>query len=775
MSALALPPIGASRKRSIGPKMLIWVVYGAIGALCVGYFASLVLRPGDPYWAWLDGWVVDAIELAASGLCLAKGVAQRQGRGVALTLGASLIAWSLGDVVITVQSLGGATPSDLSIANAFYLLFYPLAYVALVLFMRGEIRRLTTPSWMDGLIAGLGAAAVCAAFAFHRIVHLADLSPAATAINLAYPVGDLLLLGLLVGGTALLAGGQKASWALLAAGILVNVIGDSFTLIPQTASPGAIINSMAWPVSILLMSMSVWARRGLSNPMAPRRETGFVLPQVAAVGALAILFLGSLHHINHVAIGLATLTLLTVGFRLSRSVRGIRTLSQERHFLSLTDELTGLGNRRYLFHVLDTFFAGVAESGMAGRSLAFLFLDLDDFKVVNDSFGHSSGDELLRQLGPRLTASLRSSDLLVRIGGDEFAVVLIDADVDYATTVAQRLTTSLREPFTLGAVSARVNGSIGIAIAPSHGTDSTSLMLSADIAMYRAKAGACRYVIYERERDGADSRLRSVEELRAAIDMGHLTLHYQPQLDLRTGEIGGVEALVRWAHPELGMILPEKFIPLAEEGGLIGSVTAFVLEEALAQCAAWRIAGRRLVVSVNVSATNLLDAGFTEQIRSLLGRYNLPADVLVVEITETCIISEFERSRMVIDDLRDLGVVVSIDDFGAGFTSLAHLGSLAVGELKLDRIFVAGLAEQGKRDSDLVQATINLAHAMGLRVVAEGIEDLPTLGLLTAFGCDIAQGYFISRPQSADAVVAWLHDRADSAHGLHALTQALPS
>jgi diguanylate cyclase (GGDEF)-like protein len=616
--------------------------------------------------------------------------------------------------------------------------------------MRGEVRKLTTPNWLDGIVAGLGAAALCSAFAFHSIVHAAGGDALATATNLIYPIGDVLLLGLVVGGTAILSGRRKAPWVLLAIGIVFNVLGDTFAVFGSTSWVSNTAQAIAWPVAILLISMALWLRPKPADPLAPQKAAGFFLPNIATAAALAILFIGSLHHMSTVTVGLATATLATVGLRLVLSVQGMRTLSQERHRQSVTDDLTGLGNRRHLFRVLDTFFAECKEADTPDRPLAFLFVDLNSFKEINDSFGHPAGDELLTQLGARLQGALRGTDLLVRIGGDEFAVVLIDGDADYAVSVAQRLTASLEEPFVLDVVSARISASIGISMAPTDATDSAGLVWCADVAMYRAKLGTTPFALYAPELDEGGNRLQLVEDLRVAIAEGQLVLHYQPQLDLRSGEILAVEALLRWDHPQLGLVPPLNFLPLAEEAGLMRSITELVLEQALAQCSTWRHSGRYLAVSVNISASNLLDDGFADLVRRLLEKYRLPADALVLELTETSIISDFERSRGVIEDLRGLGLVVSIDDFGAGFTSLAYLSNLAVGELKLDRTFIASLAaRQSGRDFELVRSTIDLGHALGLRVVAEGIEDRETLDLLCAIGCDLAQGYFISRPKAA--------------------------
>jgi diguanylate cyclase (GGDEF)-like protein len=446
---------------------------------------------------------------------------------------------------------------------------------------------------------------------------------------------------------------------------------------------------------------------------------------------------------------LAAAILAMVGVLAAVRLRELRVLNDERQRQAVTDDLTGLGNRRFLLRVLDGFFADLAAGG-GGRELAFLFVDLNGFKEVNDCFGHPAGDELLRQLGTRLSASLRRTDALVRVGGDEFALLLLDADAAYADQVAQRITERLSEPFQLDGVRARVGASIGIALAPRDATASERLVWCADAAMYRAKLGGMPVARYESEHDDAGSRLLLADDLRRSLAAGRLELHYQPLMHLRSGEVHAVEALLRWPHPSLGLVAPLKFLPLAEEANLMGELTQWVLGEALAQVAAWRAEGLQLSVSVNVSASNLEDPDFPETVCELLQRARLPAEALVLEVTETSIISDFERSRTVIERLRGHGVVVSIDDFGAGFTSLAHLSSLAVRELKLDRAFIAGLSgSERELDLRLLRATIDLGHALGLRVVTEGIEDAATLELLTELGCDLGQGYFIGRPRPA--------------------------
>ncbi len=431
-------------------------------------------------------------------------------------------------------------------------------------------------------------------------------------------------------------------------------------------------------------------------------------------------------------------------------MRGLRLLTEKRHRQAITDELTGLGNRRQLFNLLDAFFADYADPETVDRTLSLLYVDLDHFKEINDSFGHSAGDELLRQLGPRLIARLRDTDVLVRVGGDELAVLILDTDCDYAAAVARRLIAELDQPFNLDTISVRVGASIGIASAPADASDSAGLLRCADLAMYRAKVGPESYEIYRRDVDDDGNRLRLVDELRDAILEGNLEVYYQPQIDLVTGERSAMEALVRWPHERLGLIAPLDFIPLAEDAGLMQSLTALVLERAVEQCAAWRAAGQFLTVSVNVSATNLLDAGFSGSVMATLARHDVEPASLILEITETTIIRDFELCKQVITQLRGLGLGVSIDDFGAGVTSLAYLGSLAASELKLDRSFLSRLATgDTERNLALVRATIALGHKLNMRVVAEGIEDLDALNLIAAIGCDLAQGYYISQPMPA--------------------------
>ncbi len=708
----------------------------------------------------IDGWGVDMLELVAAGLCLGVVLTRRHDRLIPLILGCGLLSWTLGDIVLTLQSVNGGNTPAISLPDVFYLGFYPLAYVGLVLVMRREVNHLVPATWLDGAIAGLGAAAICASVMFqHAILHSLGGQSLAVAVRLAYPVGDLLLLALIVGGTATFPGRPRARWLVLGLACLVIAIGDSFNLIQLASSHGAVgrvangplgtvANGVGWPTTILLISAAMWLDGRPANLLLSQRTPGFLLPGLAAAASLLIL----LFQPTALALGLALATLVCVGIRAGLSGSRLRRLTDESHRQSVTDHLTGLGNRRRLFTLLDAYFAARGDPGNRDRPLSFLFIDLDHFKEINDSFGHSAGDELLRQVGPRLAGALRSSDALVRVGGDELGVVITGAEPEYASAVAERLLAKLREPFNLGSVTVRISASIGVASAPGDASDSAGLLRCADLAMYRAKVNGTPSEVFRREIDDEGSRLRLVDELRVAITERQLQLEFQPQLDLRTGRISTVEALLRWPHQRLGMVSPPDFLPLAEEVGLMRRLTSAVLEMALTQCAAWRDEGRTLTVAVNISITNLLDETFLDEVRGGLAEHRLPASCLILEITETTIIQDFDGCKAAIERLRRLGLGISIDDFGAGFTSLAYLGVLDLTELKLDRTFIVGLAAGQGSDRALVRATIQLGHALGLRVVAEGIEDEPTLSLLTGMGCDMAQGFFISRPMPASAL-----------------------
>ncbi|MCZ2857938.1 EAL domain-containing protein [Blastococcus sp. VKM Ac-2987] len=418
------------------------------------------------------------------------------------------------------------------------------------------------------------------------------------------------------------------------------------------------------------------------------------------------------------------------------------------------DPLTGLANRRRFIEEVENTVYGDRD-----RRCALVMIDLDRFKEINDSFGHSVGDDLLCLVGPRLQRALGPDDLLARMGGDEFAVLLPDADADRARQVAEDIGAELRDAFVLDGMSLHVDASIGIALCPDHGRDRSLLLARADTAMYAAKRGRMGHEVWAPDGTPATrDRLETLEQLRSALDGEQLDNHYQPKLDLRTGTVVGLEALVRWNHPDRGLLYPDVFLPLAEQAGLMRRLALRVLERALRDLRSWRAQGHDLSVAVNLSVSNLQDVALPEQVAMLLDAFSVPAEALVLEITEDVLMADAARSQQVMAGLRRLGVRLSVDDYGTGYSSLSYLRALPVDELKLDRSFVTHLTSD-TRAAAIVRSTLQLSRDLGMSMVVEGVEDADSLAALREWGCDVAQGYHISRPMPAGRVLGWLDAR----------------
>jgi diguanylate cyclase (GGDEF)-like protein len=410
------------------------------------------------------------------------------------------------------------------------------------------------------------------------------------------------------------------------------------------------------------------------------------------------------------------------------------------------------------------------ESADAADRLALILIDLDNFKEINDTFGHPAGDELLREIGRRLIARASEHDLLVRLGGDEFAILTTLAAADDGQGIATAILDRITEPFVIDGARLLVSASAGVAERTA-GAGIADLLRRADIAMYAAKSARTRVTVYDPELDRLNRlRFETIRDLDAALDQGQLVLHYQPKIDIASGTTFGAEALVRWEHPTRGLLYPDAFLPIVEQNGLMHAVTWAVLQAAVKQLVIWKADGLDISIAVNLSASDLLDDSLADRIEALLGAYSLPAGSLELEITESVIMLDPERARTVLDALRGLGVRIAIDDYGTGYCALAYLQDLPVDELKLDRSFAVRVTTDA-RSAAIVRSTIELAHALGLQVVAEGIEDRQTLEAVERFGCDYAQGFYFSRPVPAADFAAAVH-RAEFEPGARAFPLA---
>ena len=440
-------------------------------------------------------------------------------------------------------------------------------------------------------------------------------------------------------------------------------------------------------------------------------------------------------------------------------VDNARLRAAERHE-ARHDPLTGLLNRRAF---AEGFGRALDEAAVDGRSLAVLVIDLDRFKEVNDRLGHHSGDELLVEVGRRLEAELRDGDILARMGGDEFAVVLAGVDQGRAVEgVVERMRWTLALPMRLGAGTVRTEASIGWAFSPEQGNDVEGLLQRADLAMYAAKRSARRTEV---QRAG----MRACTELevgllgdlrRALVSDDELLLHYQPKLDLATGETVGAEALIRWDHPNYGMLGADALVPLAEDSGLMGALTAWVVPTALRQLRVWHDRGIDLRMAVNISAHDVADPQLAARFAAWLRFAGLTGSCLVVEVTERALLQDGAHTGAALQALRSLGIEISLDDFGTGYSSLAYLESLPVDEIKIDRRFLS--AVDGPRH--VLRSIIDLGHALDKRVVAEGVETVDHVAWLTAAGCDEAQGYLFSRPLDARRMLDWISERTLTGH-----------
>ena len=439
---------------------------------------------------------------------------------------------------------------------------------------------------------------------------------------------------------------------------------------------------------------------------------------------------------------------------LVRSRRLVTVQADENRHQSLHDALTGLPNRTLLY------VRGarcLEDSAVTGAPVALMLLDLDRFKEVNDTLGHHYGDLVLKAVSERLRGAVRASDTVVRLGGDEFAILLPHVNgVTGAQEVAHKIQQSLRASVDAGGVLLDVDLSMGVAVSGTHGDDIEALLKHADIAMYRAKEHNLGVCVYDDElNEHSRDQLGLLGELRRAIDNDELVLHFQPKVSLPGGGFCGAEALLRWEHPTRGLIPPGMFIPAAERTALIRPLTAWVINAALAECKRWQDQGRPLKLAVNVSARNLLDASFGDDVLELLARWDLTPTCLVLEVTESAIMVDPERAGSILRRFANMGIELAIDDFGAGYTSLGHLRTLPVQELKIDQSLVLQMSTSAA-DTLIIGAIIDLAHSLGLRTVAEGVEDADTLQRLSVLGCDIAQGYHLARPMPAAELSQWV-------------------
>ena len=732
---------------------LVSLALGGLALLCALYAGHAILGFGSS--ALFERWIYELVMAGSAALCLARGVLVRQDRGAWLALGAALTLYAAGDLYWNAQLADLEDPPYPSLADAGWLAYYLPAYLAIGLLLRARVGRLRPSQWLDGLIGVLAIAALAVATVLDPVLGVSG-NTAEVATNLAYPVGDLALLIVTLAAVVLVGRRPGRAWIALVAGLALFAVCDSAYLLQVAAgtyAEGGLVDA-GWPIAATLLALAAW------QPMAPARErpVSFAAEQAVTAGfallALGVLALDLVQPVNTAAHVLALVAMVAIVARLGLAARESRGLEQARSVEANTDELTGLANRRSFYAHLDRRLAALT---VTGESAALLLLDLDHFKEFNDSLGHGAGDDLLSEVARRLRACVPAATFIARLGGDEFVVLLPDGSGEQqAADAAHAVQQALAEPVELAGLACHASASVGIAVAPEHGLDRTTLLRRADIAMYRAKHGATAVELFDDvEDDASRGHLELAGELRHALAHDELVLHYQPKAHLASGAVDCVEALVRWQHPRLGLLAPDAFLPVAERHGLMRRVTAVVLEQALRQQADWRRRGIDLTVAVNLAAADLLDVRFPEEVAALLERIGTPRGALQLEITENTVMVDPERVLATLARLGDLGVTFALDDYGTGHSSLTYLKRLPVRELKIDRSFVTDLAA-AHDNAVIVRSTIGLARSLGMRVVAEGVESAEDWQQLSEFGCDVAQGFYLGRPMPAGELAAWL-------------------
>jgi diguanylate cyclase (GGDEF)-like protein len=733
-------------REAVTPQIRLLQV--AVGLLSGGYLLSTLplVRGEARYIPALDAYLALVAMAAAVALVAVRAWRVPAERGVCVALAVAIGSWSVGDAIwFTLIGPGGAAPVP-SLSDVGFLGFYPAAYLAVGLLLRARGARTHASMWLDGVVAGFTVAAIAAAALFGPIVDATGGSLTTVATTLAYPLGDFLMLALIAGTTVISGRAPMRSLVVLGVGLVIFSVSDVLFLfdsasgVYQTGTP----ISAGWIVGAAIMSFAPWTRQTRFELEWPGSRA-ILLPVGCTLASLGIVVVSRFTPVPGLAFGLAVAAIAAAIGRTLLTFREIQELG-ERRVEARTDELTGLANRRALSWHLE-------QVVRRGERASLLLLDLDHFKELNDTLGHAAGDELLRRIGPRLRSVLGPRDVLARLGGDEFGMIVERrAGGDRPVVIAQRLLDVLEDPFDLRGIGLRVDGSIGVAHFPEHSHDATGLLQRADVAMYLAKERRSGVELYDAGLDRhTPDQLSLAGQLRGAIATGQLVILHQPKVDLASGAVVSTEALVRWQHPTEGLLSPAVFLPLAEQTNAMGPLALEVLELALGDAAAWRADGLVLEVAVNLAAANLLDVELPGIVAAALDRHGLPPSALRFEVTETSVLADAERCVAVLEALRGLGVGLSLDDFGTGHASLSRLATLPVDELKIDRSFISDVASDGANRA-IARTIVDLGRSLGLRVVAEGIEDDACLAAVRALGCDAAQGFGLGRPMSAAAI-----------------------
>ncbi len=675
---------------------------------------------------------------------------------VALTVAISL--WALGSA-----SLNASHSVDLTKFPSPGEWLFLASYVgtAAFLILDGQRFKKALTTWLEAIVVCGGTACVAGAVLLTPVASSFGRDGVPLLIALMYPLIDVILAVLIVAQMALRArGGWRTSGQLLA-GFIVLAIADAQLVADLSTGTYefSVVNSALYGLAFALL-IGAACRAPVSIARFIARQQSPALMIVAS--GVAILVLGLLPDgaLRPYIVIPAVITLLAAGGRLVVALRDANEATAAIA-LSRSDDLTLLPNRRAVLAKLD-------EEMLAENPLALMILDLDGFKDVNDTLGHAAGDAVLQLLANRMRELLPPDVMVARLGGDEFALVVPDGDSLRLMELAQSVLVTIRDPLIIDGIALAADGSIGVTYRYPTDRASSELLRRADVAMYHAKQTRAGAVLYDAQNDDfSRQKLQLSEELRHGLLDGQLVLWYQPQIDAATQRVCGLEALIRWHHPEQGLLSPALFLPAARRAGLMQMLSEEVARLAISDLQRWRAIGMTTTVAINVAPPELLSGIFLPHLYDLLLSSTVPPECLVIEVTEDSFIAEPERARTVLQDIRAHNLQISIDDYGTGFSSLSYLRDLPVQELKMDRSFISAMRED-ERGRMIVSSTFQMANALGLRTVAEGIEDAATAADLIAMGVDVLQGYYLARPMPPEQIPTWLreHQPIGDSHAL---------
>ena len=740
---------GAFLSRALGSVGPEWPLQCFIFALVIAYGVStlVVHRPPSGYNTVWDGWIYNIAQTlpVIPVLLRVRRTSELRSAWLAIALGITLI--SVGNLVWTYHDQNLNPIPDPALSDAIYLLAYAAFIVGVAILTQTSFGRVHVSVRLDGAITGLAIGALAGMAWFEPLLHATG-RPLEILVNMAYPLCDLVLIVLLAAGLA--PHRYRPNWptVLMMTGVAWFVVGDVITLNQVAANtyvPGTPLDD-AWPIGLFFVGLaaSMRDRRRSRGPRAAASSPAgiTVVPVVFGLVSLGVLAVSLVRHDSATVLSMAIAALGLVIARMWMTLREVRQ-SVANYQDARTDYLTGLPNRRAFLERLQSTFFTEERSGLHA---GVLLIDLDGFKEVNDALGHAAGDELLCVVAKRFEHRLGNRGILARLGGDEYAFACPVDSEDDLVGFAHEFSQALSDPCALDGTSVRVGASIGVVVSRPADSSPGELLRCADVAMYEAKRMQSAVSIYRAEDDpNSRDRLALLDALRDAIEARAFVLHYQPTLDMRTATVHGVEALVRWEHPTLGLVYPDRFIPLAERNGLMPQLTRAVLDQAVAEAARLDRAGQRLEMSVNISRYDLVDEDLAGYVDEVLGFYGFPHDRLTLEITESALGGDPKRAERCVRELRARGLRISIDDFGVGYSSMSQLLGLAIDELKIDKSFVLRL-NSDPRAQAIVRSAIELARALDLTIVAEGIECEEILQSLQNFGADIGQGYVIAHP-----------------------------